>query len=35
VIEAELALRSSRPVPAAALAERLLLRIGMTCRGRD
>lgn len=33
VMEAELALRSSRPVPAAALVERLLVRIAMLRRG--
>ena len=34
VIDAELMLRSSRPVPAAALAERLLVRLAMLRRGR-
>ncbi|MFT3975344.1 MAG: DNA polymerase III subunit delta [Amaricoccus sp.] len=33
VMEAELALRSSRPVPASALVERLLIRIAMLRRG--
>ena len=34
VVDAELMLRSSRPVPAAALAERLLVRLAMLRRGR-
>ena len=35
IIDAELALRSSRPLPAAALAERLLVRLAMLRRGRE
>jgi len=35
IVDAELTLRSSRPVPAAAVAERLLLRLAMLPRGRD
>ena len=35
IVDAELALRSSRPVPAAALAERLLVRLAMLRRGRE
>jgi DNA polymerase-3 subunit delta len=34
IMEAELALRSSRPVPGAALVERLLVRIAMLQRAR-
>ncbi len=34
IVEAELALRSSRPVPGAALVERLLVRIAMLQRAR-
>ena len=34
MVDAELMLRSSRPVPAAALAERLLVRLAMLRRGR-
>ena len=35
VVDAELTLRSSRPVPGAAVAERLLVRLAMLRRGRD
>ena len=35
IVDAELMLRSSRPVPAAALAERLLVRLAMLRRGRE
>lgn len=35
IVDAELTLRSSRPVPAAAVAERLLVRLAMLRRGRQ
>jgi DNA polymerase-3 subunit delta len=35
IVDAELTLRSSRPVPGAAVAERLLVRLAMLRRGRD